>query len=77
MQAILALRLLFQAGLIRTGLVVCPKPLVVNWARELRTWAEDVPFEMIGGDIAPAGPILAGIELPAQAGQLRDPDSRC
>jgi SNF2 family DNA or RNA helicase len=49
-QAILALRLLFQAGLIRRGLIVCPKPLVSNWSRELRMWAEDLPFEVIGGD---------------------------
>ena len=40
----------FHAGLIRRALVVCPKPLVINWSRELRTWAEDVPFEVIGGD---------------------------
>jgi SNF2 family DNA or RNA helicase len=53
MQTILALRLLFHAGLIQRALLVCPKPLVGNWARELRTWAEDVPFEVIGGD-APA-----------------------
>jgi SNF2 family DNA or RNA helicase len=49
-QVILAMRLLLHAGLIRRALVVCPKPLVVNWTRELRTWAEDVPFEVIGGD---------------------------
>jgi SNF2 family DNA or RNA helicase len=49
-QVIVALRLLFGAGLIRRVLVICPKPLVVNWARELRTWAEDLPFEVIGGD---------------------------
>jgi SNF2 family DNA or RNA helicase len=50
MQAILSLRLLFHAGLIRHALVVCPKPLVHNWTRELRMWADDVPFEVIGGD---------------------------
>ena len=50
LQVILALRLLFHAGLIRRALVVCPKPLVVNWTRELRTWGEDMPFEVIGGD---------------------------
>jgi SNF2 family DNA or RNA helicase len=50
MQAILALRLLFHGGLIRSALVVCPKPLVLNWTRELRMWAPDVPFEVIGGD---------------------------
>ncbi|HEV3260133.1 MAG TPA: DEAD/DEAH box helicase [Gemmataceae bacterium] len=50
MQTILALRLLCHAGLVRRVLLVCPKPLVSNWSRELRTWAEDLPFEVIGGD---------------------------
>jgi SNF2 family DNA or RNA helicase len=50
MQTIVALRLLFHAGLIRRVLLVCPKPLVNNWVRELRSWAEDLPFEVIGGD---------------------------
>jgi SNF2 family DNA or RNA helicase len=50
MQTIVALRLLLHSGLIRRALVVCPKPLVLNWARELRTWAEDLPFEVVGGD---------------------------
>jgi SNF2 family DNA or RNA helicase len=49
-QVIVALRLLFHAGAIHKALVVCPKPLVINWSRELRTWAEDIPFEVIGGD---------------------------
>jgi SNF2 family DNA or RNA helicase len=49
-QVLIALRLLFQSGLIRRVLVVCPKPLVINWTRELKIWAEDVPFEVIGGD---------------------------
>ena len=49
-QAILALRLLFHQGVIRQALVVCPKPLVHNWARELKMWAPDMPFEMFGGD---------------------------
>src|SRR5437667_415277 len=49
-QVIIALRLLFQAGLIHRVLVVCPKPLVINWTRELKSWAEDIPFEVITGD---------------------------
>jgi SNF2 family DNA or RNA helicase len=49
-QCLLALRLLLHGGLIRRALIVCPKPLVINWTRELRTWAEDVPFEVIAGD---------------------------
>jgi SNF2 family DNA or RNA helicase len=49
-QVLISLRLLLQSGLIRRALVVCPKPLVVNWTRELKIWAEDVPYEVIGGD---------------------------
>ena len=48
-QTIVALRLLFTAGLIQRALLVCPKPLVPNWSRELRLWASDLPFEVIGG----------------------------
>ncbi len=50
MQTILAIRLLFQAGLVRRVLLICPKPLVFNWARELKLWASDLPFEVFGGD---------------------------
>jgi SNF2 family DNA or RNA helicase len=50
MQAILALRLSFHAGLVRNALVVCPKSLIHNWCRELRQWGDDLPFEIIGGD---------------------------
>jgi SNF2 family DNA or RNA helicase len=49
-QVLISLRLLFHGGLIRRALVVCPKPLVINWTRELRLWAEDIPFEVINGD---------------------------
>ena len=51
-QIIIALRLLFQSGLIRRTLIVCPKPLVVNWTRELKMWADDLPYEVIGGEAA-------------------------
>jgi SNF2 family DNA or RNA helicase len=49
-QAILSLRLLFHQGVIRRGLLICPKPLMHNWARELKMWAPDIPFETFGGD---------------------------
>ena len=49
-QAILALRLLFHQGVIQRALVVCPKPLIHNWSRELKMWAPDIPFEPIEGD---------------------------
>ncbi len=51
-QAILSLRLLFHQGQITQGLVVCPKPLMHNWARELKMWAPDVPFEAFDGEPA-------------------------
>ncbi len=51
MQAIVAVRLLFHAGLLQRALLVCPKPLVPNWSRELRLWAPELPFEVIGGDV--------------------------
>jgi SNF2 family DNA or RNA helicase len=49
-QAILAIRLLIQAGMARKVLIVCPKPLVFNWARELKLWAADLPYEVFAGD---------------------------
>jgi SNF2 family DNA or RNA helicase len=48
--AILSLRLLFHQGLIRSGLIVCPKPLVHNWCRELKMWAPDLPHEVFPAD---------------------------
>jgi len=49
-QAILAIRLLLQSGLVQRVLIVCPKQLVFNWSRELKLWAADLPFEVLGGD---------------------------
>jgi SNF2 family DNA or RNA helicase len=49
-QALLSLRLLFHQGVIRRALLICPKPLMHNWARELKLWAPDVPFETFEGD---------------------------
>ena len=49
-QAILSLRLLFHQGVVRQALLVCPKPLMHNWARELKMWAPDIPFETFEGD---------------------------
>jgi SNF2 family DNA or RNA helicase len=49
-QAILSIRLMIQTGLLRRVLIICPKGLVFNWARELKLWAGDLPFEVIAGD---------------------------
>ncbi len=50
MQAIMAMRLLLRAGEIASVLLVCPKPLVTNWRRELSLWAPEVPLAIIEGD---------------------------
>ena len=50
-QTILSIRLLLHAGLIKQVLIVCPKPLVFNWTRELQLWSPDLPFEVFGGDL--------------------------
>ncbi len=50
MQTITALRLLLRAGQVRRVLLVCPKPLIPNWQRELKFWAEEIPVTTIEGD---------------------------
>ena len=50
MQTITALRLLVRSGQVRKVLLICPKPLLPNWQREFRTWAEELPFVVVEGD---------------------------
>ncbi|MBX3439989.1 MAG: DEAD/DEAH box helicase [Planctomycetaceae bacterium] len=52
MQTITALRLLLRAGQVRRVLMVCPKPLIPNWQREFKLWAEEIPLTTIEGDFA-------------------------
>jgi SNF2 family DNA or RNA helicase len=49
MQAITAIRLLLHRGVVRSVLLVCPKPLVTNWRREFAAWAPEVPTMVIEG----------------------------
>lgn len=49
-QTILSLRLMFHQGMIRSALLVAPKPLIHNWCRELKLWAPDLPFEVFPTD---------------------------
>jgi SNF2 family DNA or RNA helicase len=49
MQTITAIRLLLRSGHCRRILLVCPKPLLPNWQRELKTWAEEIPFVVVEG----------------------------
>ena len=50
MQTITAVRLLLRGGRVRSILFVCPKPLIPNWQREFRTWAEELPVVTVEGD---------------------------
>ena len=50
MQAITAVRLLLHAGQVRRVLLICPKPLVTNWQRELSRWAPEIPITTVSGD---------------------------
>ncbi len=50
MQTITAIRLLLRAGQARRILLVCPKPLIPNWQREFKAWAEELPVVTLEGD---------------------------
>lgn len=50
MQTITGIRLLLRAGQVNRVLLVCPKPLIPNWQREFRTWAEELPVVTIEGN---------------------------
>jgi SNF2 family DNA or RNA helicase len=50
MQTITALRLLLRSGQVRRVLMVCPKPLIPNWQREFKMWAEELPITPLEGD---------------------------
>lgn len=49
MQAITTMRLLLKSGECGRILLVCPKPLVPNWKRELALWAPEIGVEVIEG----------------------------
>ncbi len=54
MQTITAVRLLLRSGQVRRILLVCPKPLIPNWQREFKLWAEELPVTTLEGDAARA-----------------------
>lgn len=49
MQTITGMRLLLRSGQVNRILLICPKPLIPNWQREFRTWAEELPVVTIEG----------------------------
>ena len=52
MQTITAIRLLAHSGQVRRVLVVCPKPLLTNWRRELEMWAPELAIAVAEGSPA-------------------------
>ncbi len=50
MQAITAIRLLMRSGQARRVLLICPKPLIPNWQREFKLWAEELPVILLEWD---------------------------
>ncbi|MFN0052996.1 MAG: DEAD/DEAH box helicase [Planctomycetales bacterium] len=50
MQTITAIRLMLRAGQARRILLICPKPLIPNWQREFKTWADELPVVTIEGE---------------------------
>ncbi len=49
MQCITTIRMLIRSRHVRTVLLVCPKPLVSNWQREIQLWAPELPVSIITG----------------------------
>jgi len=49
-QAIVALRVLFQAGRIRRALVVCPRSILRQWERHFAEWASLLRLSIVDGD---------------------------
>ena len=50
MQTITAIRLLLRSGQARRIVLICPKPLIPNWQREFKTWAEELPIVTVEGN---------------------------
>jgi SNF2 family DNA or RNA helicase len=50
MQTITAIRLLLRSAQVRSILLICPKPLIPNWQREFKLWAEEIPLMTLEGD---------------------------
>ncbi len=49
-QTAVAIRILFQAGKIRTALIVCPLSVIPNWSRELAKWAGNLAVTVVRGE---------------------------
>ena len=48
-QAIVALRVLFRMGKVKSGLVVCPKSVLFDWEKKFWDWAPELQVQMVRG----------------------------
>jgi SNF2 family DNA or RNA helicase len=71
MQTITAIRLLLRSGQAKRIVLICPKPLIPNWQREFKTWAEELPIVTVEGNGARRRMLWTMPGIPCVAGQLR------
>jgi SNF2 family DNA or RNA helicase len=60
-QAIYALRSLFNSGEARSALVLCPKSLLANWEEELTRWAPELSRARVLSKANERGPVWANL----------------
>ena len=64
MQTIVCIRMLLRSSQVKRVLVICPKPLIPNWQRELAMWAEEIPVATVEGKTAKREVMWADPRIP-------------
>lgn len=64
MQTIVAIRMLLRSSQVRRVLIICPKPLIPNWIRELNLWAEEIPVAVVEGKTAKREVMWSSPQIP-------------
>lgn len=64
MQTIVTIRMLLRSGQVKRVLIVCPKPLIPNWQRELALWAEEIPVAVVEGKTAKREVMWSSPQIP-------------
>ena len=64
MQTIVAVRMLLRSAQVKRVLIICPKPLIPNWQRELAMWAEEIPVAVVEGKTAKREVMWASPQIP-------------
>lgn len=64
MQTIVAIRMLLRSSQVKRVLIICPKPLIPNWQRELNLWAEEIPVAVVEGKTAKREVMWSSPQIP-------------